>query len=174
MALTMAGITFFLLSNWNCSSFPSVSNFCGARSNPGSVNTAANAAIAAPNAMVDSVGRCSLTDSNESRKYGKKGHVTEQPVAAKTPVAMNVSTAARERGLRRARPQMPCPVVHPFPSYEWYAENLQHYLESTSNTSPTSIQSTLTLVPNPTKKPPAIKPILCIDHQARREKNIIY
>ena len=47
-------------------------------------------------------------------------------------------------------------------------------LESTPNYFPTSLQSTLTFVPNPTKKPPTINPMLCIDHQARREKNIMY
>ena len=58
-----------------------------------------------------------------------KGQVTEQADAEITPVTMNDRTATNDLLLIRANPQIPCPVVHPFPNF----------------------------VPNPTKKPPTMK-----------------
>lgn len=63
------------------------------------------------------VGNSSVNLSCEERRYVARGHPDPQMVADKIPVLMKLMTFARERLLNRAKPQIPCPVVQPFPSY---------------------------------------------------------
>jgi hypothetical protein len=55
--------------------------------------------------------------SCEERRYVARGHPDPQMVADRIPVLMKLMTLARERLLNLAKPQIPCPVVQPFPSY---------------------------------------------------------
>mmetsp|Transcript_15981 Transcript_15981/g.32758 ORF Transcript_15981/g.32758 Transcript_15981/m.32758 type:complete len:213 (-) Transcript_15981:245-883(-) len=75
-----------------------------------------------------SVGSNSSNAASLSPPCGS-GDDDDRVVAARTPVPIKARTAQSDRLLRRARPQIPCPEVHPLPS----------------------------VVPNPTRKPETIK-----------------
>jgi len=53
------------------------------------------------------------SESEVVRKYDDDD--VKDPV--KTPVVIKVSTATKDRGLHRAKPHIPCPLVHPFDNF---------------------------------------------------------
>mmetsp|Transcript_20166 Transcript_20166/g.58304 ORF Transcript_20166/g.58304 Transcript_20166/m.58304 type:complete len:352 (+) Transcript_20166:903-1958(+) len=74
------------------------------------------AVITAPIRLVRSVGYMNCASDMSPRRYGDKGQVGEQAVADRIPVSIKEHTPTKDRLERRARPQIPCPVVQPFPS----------------------------------------------------------
>ena len=67
---------------------------------------------ASPSAGTNSV-TVSVRNMAVDSAHGADG---DKATAVAAPVAIKVNTAARERGDRRPKPQIPCPEVHPLPS----------------------------------------------------------
>lgn len=79
--------------------------------------TATKTAVMIDPTNVDvSFGKAYWADSSSERRNLARGQVGEHIVPATTPVAIKVRTATKDLLLNLARPQIPWPVVHPFPS----------------------------------------------------------